>query len=179
MQEQFTIGLTVTNQHGVLNRITGLYNKRGYNIDSLAVGETEDPAYSRMIIVSRGDDCVRKQMLRQLNKLYDVQAAVLIDGDDAIFVEHLLIKISTANAKYTEIIGLVNEFGGKVLNVGADFVTADITGTPERVRKFVEKCKPMGIHELSRSGILALSGGDKNDIELNNQEEQENGKNVL
>ena len=175
MKEQFTIGLIVTNQHGVLNRITGLYNKRGYNIDSLTVGETEDSAYSRMTIVSRGDDCVRTQMLRQLNKLYDVQAAAMIDGDDTIYVEHLLIKLDTDNVKYAEITCLVNEYGGKILNIGSSFVTADITGTPEKIREFIEKCKLVGIHELCRSGVLALSGSDEKILKLKNQEEQKNG----
>ena len=179
MNDQFTIGLIVTNHHGVLNRITGLYNKRGYNIDSLAVGETEDPTYSRMTIVSRGNDSVKTQMLRQLNKLYDVQSAVPIDSDDAIFIEHLLIKICTGNAGYAEITSLINAYGGKILSIGASFITADITGAPKRIQEFIEECKPIGIHELCRSGALALSDGDDKILKPKTREEQDNGKNVL
>ena len=175
MQEQFTVGLIVTNQYGVLNRITGLYNKRGYNIDSLTVGETEDPAYSRMTIVSRGDGCVRRQMLRQLGKLYDVQAAALIEGDDAIFAEHLLIKLHANGTGNAEIAALITACGGKILNMGSGFITADVTGTPVRIQEFIEKCKPIGIHELCRSGALALAGSGGHILRSNHEEEQHNG----
>ncbi|MCL2231103.1 MAG: acetolactate synthase small subunit, partial [Treponema sp.] len=84
MKERFIVGLLVTNRHGVLHRISGLYNKRGYNIDSLAVGETEDPALSRMTIASIGDEYIKTQMIRQLKKLLDVKAAVLIDCDSSV-----------------------------------------------------------------------------------------------
>ena len=179
MNEQFTIALIVTNHYGVLNRITGLYNKRGYNIDSLTVGETENPEYSRMTIVSRGDDNIRTQMLRQLNKLYDVQAATSIDSNDAIFVDHLLIKLVTGKVSYSVITHLINEYGGKILNIGDSYITADITGTPERIREFVKKCKPIGIHELCRSGTLALSSDSTNILKLNSGEVMDNGEDVL
>jgi len=161
MDERFTIGLLVTNRHGVLYRIAGLYNKRGYNIDTLSVGETEDPNLSRMTIVSSGDHFIQTQMIRQLKKLVDVKAAVLIEGDGSVSVEHLLIKLETGRVKNSEIIELINRFGGKVLDMGTDFMLADVTGSPESIQEFIEECKPIGIYELCRSGALALSGGYK------------------
>ena len=178
MKERFIIGLLVSNRHGVLHRIAGLYNKRGYNIDSLAVGETEDPALSRMTITSIGDVYTKTQMIRQLKKLLDVKAAILIDCEGSVAIEHLLIKLKTGNVKNAEINSLINQYGGKVLDMGEDFMLADVTGSPDAIQELIEKCKPIGIHELCRSGALALSGGSR--TILNNKDtEEKNGKDVL
>jgi acetolactate synthase-1/3 small subunit len=156
---QFAVGLLVANQHGVLNRIAGLYNKRGYNIDSLTVGETEDPAISRMTIVSRGDEAVSTQVIRQLNKLYEVKAAALITAESAFFAEHLLIKLRSKAVFDNAELELVNRYGGKVVGVGDGHLVADVTGTPEKVQDFIEEARQFGIIELCRSGALALSSG--------------------
>lgn len=180
MTERFTVGLVVTNRHGVLNRIAGLYSKRGYNIDSLAVGETEDPAYSRMTIVSSGDQYIRKQIVRQLKKLYDVKAVAIIDDESRISVEHLLIKLKTGGVPTSGIIALVNQYGGKVMDIGDGFLVADLTDIPERIQEFIDKCKLVGIHELCRSGVLALSGGADKTLNMKKElEENENGEDVL
>ncbi|MDR1272849.1 MAG: acetolactate synthase small subunit [Clostridiales Family XIII bacterium] len=162
MNERFTVGLVVANRYGVLNRIAGLYNKRGYNIDSLSVGETEDPSYSRMTIVSSGDRQVRTQMVRQLNKLYDVKTAALFEGEGTIAVEHLLIKLKKYGGHGDDPSALVGQYGGKIVETGEDFLVADVTGIPEQVQEFIEKCKSIGIFELCRSGTLALSSGSYN-----------------
>jgi len=172
MDEKFTIGLVVTNRFGVLNRIAGLYNKRGCNIDSLAVGETENPALSRMTIVSRGDNHLKTQIIRQLNKLYDVKVAGLIEGEDIVSVEHLLIKLKAGTVKNTETISLVNQYGGNILDTGSDYILADLTGTPHAIQAFIEQCKSIGIHELCRSGELALSGGSDKILLKSNQQEE-------
>jgi acetolactate synthase-1/3 small subunit len=168
MGDRFTVGLIVTNRYGVLNRIAGLYSKRGYNIDTLAVGETENPEFSRMTIVSTGDEQTRTQVVRQLNKLYDVKLAVLLDDSDAISVEHLLIKLKTNGGGNTSITALINEYGGKVMDIGSQYIVADLTGKPEKIQEFIEKCKPIGILELCRSGVLALSAGMKNLLCISN-----------
>ncbi len=162
MDERFTVGLIVSNHYGVLNRIAGLYSKRGYNIDSLAVGETEDPRFSRMTIVSTGDKYVRSQVVRQLNKLHDVKLAVLLDEPDSISVEHLLIKLKTNGAGNSEIVDLINSYGGKVMNLGTGFLIADITAGTERTNEFIDNCRKFGIIEVCRSGALALSSGTQN-----------------
>lgn len=166
MNERFTVGLIVTNRHGVLNRIAGMYGKRGYNIDSLAVGETEDPRISRMTIVSTGDQYIRTQVVRQLNKLYDVKLAVLLEDGDSIAVEHLLIKIKTNGGGNGAITELLNDYGGKIMEFGDHFIVADLTGKPEKIQEFIEKCVPMGIIELCRSGALALSTGKTNILSI-------------
>ena len=172
MSERFTVGLIVNNHHGVLNRIAGLYGKRGYNIDSLAVGETEDPRYSRMTIVSTGDKYIQTQVVRQLRKLYDVKAVVLLEEGASVSVEHLLIKLKVNGEGNGPITALINSYGGKVMDFGTGYITADLTGTPERIQRFIEKSVPFGILELCRSGALALSVGTENtinykDIKLN------------
>jgi acetolactate synthase-1/3 small subunit len=159
MSDRFTIGLIVSNHHGVLNRIAGLYSKRCYNIDSLAVGETEDPRISRMTIVSTGDEYTRSQVVKQLNKLHDVKLAVLLEEAESVSVEHLLLKLRTNGGGNAEIAALINDYGGKIIDLGDHFLTADMTGSTGKIREFIEKCVPFGILELCRSGSLALSKG--------------------
>lgn len=183
MSERFTVGLIVTNKHGVLNRIAGMYAKRCYNINSLSVGETEDPTLSRMTIVSTGDEYIRKQVVRQLSKLYDVKAAFLLDEDSTVSVEHLLIKLKINECGNGAMTALINEYGGKFLEVRPKSVIVSVTGTPEKIQEFIEKCKPLGIYELCRSGALALSVNENPIPELNNNENEteiiENEENVL
>ena len=112
MNKRFTVGLIVSNHNGVLNRIASLYGKRYYNIDSLAVGETEDPRFCRMTIVSTGDEYVQSQTLKQLGKLHDVKSAVLLDESESISVEHLLIKMKSNCRGNAELTSLINNYGG-------------------------------------------------------------------
>lgn len=157
--EKFTVGLVVNNHYGVLNRVTGLFSKRGYNIDSLAVGETENPAYSRITIVCTGDEYMREQVVRQLEKLHDVIQVVLFDDKAAVSSEHLLIKINVAAESKAAISEMINRYGGKVRDFGADFITAEITAESAGVDLFIEAARSFGILELCRSGALAMSHG--------------------
>ena len=172
MSERFTVGLIVVNHHGVLNRIAGLYGKRGYNIDTLAVGETENPEFSRMTIVSTGDNYIRTQVVRQLNKLHDVKLAVLLEDAESISVEHLLIKIKTNGEGNAPITTLLNDYGGKILDWGSHFVIVDLTGSPAKINEFIEKCVPFGILEICRSGALTLSRGTNNLLNFYNSKEE-------
>jgi len=159
MNERFTVGLIVSNHHGVLNRIAGLYGKRYYNIDSLTVGETEDPRFSRMTIVSTGDQYVRSQIVKQLNKLFDVKMAVLLEESESIAAEHLLIKMKTKGGDNAKLAALINDYGGKIADLGEHCLTADLMAGAEKIQEFIQKCVPFGILELCRSGSLSLSKG--------------------
>ncbi len=161
MEERFTVSLLVTNHYGVLNRIAGLYGKRCYNIDSLSVGETEDPRLSRMTIVSTGDEYTKSQVIKQLNKLYDVKHAVLLEEEDAVSVEHLLIKLRTDGDGGQKVAALLNGYSGRIVFIGEHYIIADMTGTPQKTREFIEQCIPLGIVELCRSGSLSLSKTEK------------------
>jgi len=164
MNEKFTVGIIVSNHFGVLNRVAGLYAKRGYNIDSLAVGETENPKYSRMTIVSTGDEYMQSQVLRQLNKLHDVKMAVLLDKETSVSMEQMLVKLKVGGAGWekTAISDLINDYGGKVMDFGGDFITAEITGGPEKIEGFIDAAKKIGILELCRSGLISLVHGAQN-----------------
>jgi acetolactate synthase-1/3 small subunit len=162
LDEKFTVSVIVSNHFGVLNRVSGLYAKRNYNIDSLAVGETENPAYSRITIVSTGDDYMKEQVVRQLAKLHDVKKVTLLDPDNSVGVEHMLIKLKVEGDAKTEISKLINDYGGNVMDFSSDFITAEITGSSKKIDGFIEAARPMGILELCRSGLIAMIRGTQN-----------------
>lgn len=162
MNEKFTVGVIVSNHFGVLNRISGLYSKRNYNIDSLAVGETENPAYSRITIVSTGDEYMKDQVVRQLEKLVDVIKVVLLDKENSIGVEHMLIKLKIDGNVKAQISELVVNFGGNVLDFSNEFITAEVTGGSEKIDRFINEARPFGILEVCRSGLIAMIHGTEN-----------------
>jgi acetolactate synthase-1/3 small subunit len=161
MEEKFTVGLIVSNHFGVLNRVAGMYGKRCYNINSLSVGETEDQRFSRMTIVSTGDEYIKEQVVKQLRKLHDVKMVALLDEDNSISVEHMLVKLNTDGYKNAEIVDFVNGFSGKVIDYGNDFLTVEITGETDKIERFLEGVRKFGILELSRSGLIAMAHGTK------------------
>ena len=159
MNEKFTVGIIVSNHFGVLNRVAGLYAKRGYNIDSLAVGETENPALSRMTIVSTGDEYMKNQVLKQLGKLRDVKMVGLLEKDNSVSIEHMLIKLKAGDTSKAAISNLINDYGGKVMDFGGDFITAEITGGSEKIEQFIDAARDVGILEVCRSGLIAMIQG--------------------
>ena len=159
MGEKFTVGIIVSNHFGVLNRVAGLYAKRGYNIDSLAVGETENPAFSRMTIVSTGDEYMKSQVLKQLGKLRDVKMIGLLDKDNSVSIEHMLIKLRVGDAGKAAISGLINDYGGKVMDFGGEFITAEIAGSSEKIERFIDAARTTGILEVCRSGLISMIQG--------------------
>jgi len=170
MSGKFTVGIIVSNHFGVLNRVAGLYAKRGYNIDSLAVGETENPAFSRMTIVSTGDEYMKNQVLRQLEKLHDVKMVVLLEKDNAVSIEHMLIKLNLHNntalfdaaSGKAAISDLINDYGGNVMDFGDDFITAEISGSSDKIERFIEAARAIGILEVCRSGLISVTHGTDN-----------------
>ena len=159
MEEKFTVGIIVANHFGVLNRVAGLYAKRGYNIDSLAVGETENPEFSRMTIVSTGDEYMKNQVLRQLEKLHDVKMVTLLGKDQSVSIEHMLIKLKVGGVGKAAVSDIINDFGGKVMDFGGNFITAEITGGSEKIERFIEAARNIGILEVCRSGLISMAHG--------------------
>ena len=162
MDERFTVGIIVSNHFGVLNRVAGLYAKRGYNIDSLAVGETENPAFSRMTIVSTGDDYMKNQVLRQLEKLHDVKMVGLLEEGKCVSIEHMLIKLKAEDEGKASISALITDYGGSVMDFGGDFITAEITGGSDKIEQFIEVARNIGILEVCRSGLISMIHGTEN-----------------
>lgn len=159
-KEQFILSAIVSNHFGVLTRVSGLFSRRGYNIDSLNVGVTENPKYSRMTIIVTGDDYIKEQIVKQLAKLHDVKKVEIMPEDKTVSREHLLIKIRATNERRAEINDAVNVFRGKVVDFHTDSITVEMTGETSKVEAFINLCKEFGILELCRAGALAIKRGE-------------------
>lgn len=156
---QFILGVIVSNHFGVLTRVSGLFSRRGYNIDSLNVSETENPEFSRMTIIVRGDDYIKGQIVKQLEKLHDVQRVELMPKDDTVIREHMLVKIKVSSETRAEITEAVKIFRGKVVDFNSDSMVIEITGETSKLDAFVDFSKKVGIIEMCRAGALALNRG--------------------
>jgi acetolactate synthase-1/3 small subunit len=151
-QEKRILSLLVENQPGVLSRIAGLFSGRGFNIESLCVAETIDPDVSRITLVTVGDMAITEQVKKQLNKLINI--IKVSDFTDTAFVqrEMALIKVSAKPEHRAEILRMVDIFRSRVVDVGADYYTVEMTGDEEKITAFLNLLKPMGIKEIARTG---------------------------
>ena len=152
-----TISVLVENKFGVLTRVAGLFSGRGYNIDTLNVGPTHDPATSRMTIVTRGDDSTIEQIVKQLNKLVDV--IEVRDFRDAEYVDRelVLVKVSVDSKTRAEVMQITDIFRAKIVDVQPKSLTIEITGNESKVEKFIDLMKTFGVAELTRTGKVALA----------------------
>lgn len=146
----------VQNQPGVLAQISGMLSSRGFNIDSLAVGETEDPHLSRMTFVIMGDDRVLEQVRKQLEKIVTVVRVIDISREDFVERDLMLIKVDVAAAQRAELLSLVQVFRGRVVDVGPDQLIIEVSGQENKIEAFIELMRPYGIRELARTGRIAL-----------------------
>ena len=153
------ISATVANRPGVLARVAGLFSSRGFNIDSLAVGETENPELSRMTIAVHGDENVLEQIRKQLGKLVDIIKIQDFAGRDFVQRDLMLIKISASPAKRSEIFQLCEVFEGKVVDISPKHVMLEITGPENKIDAFITVVKPYGIREVARTGRIAMLRG--------------------
>ena len=158
-QDQFILGVIVSNHFGVQTRVSGLFSRRGYNIDSLNVSETEDPKFSRMTIIVTGDDYIKNQIVKQLSKLRDVKKVELLPADATVLREHMLIKLDIKGHSISEITEAANIFRAKVIDFNADSVTIEMTGESSKLDAFIDYAKTFGIIELCRAGALAVKRG--------------------
>ena len=156
-----TISVLVENHFGVLARISGLFSGRGFNIDSLSVGETEDSSISRITLVVEGDDVVLEQIMKQLNKLIDVIKVFDLTKDEFIDRELALIKVDADSGTRSEIIQIVDVFRGKILDVAPASLTIEVTGTEEKVEGMINMLHDFRIREVVRSGKIAISRENK------------------
>jgi acetolactate synthase-1/3 small subunit len=147
----------VENKFGVLSRIAGLFSGRGYNIESLSVGETMDPNVSQMTIVTSGDDKIIEQITKQLNKLIDVIKVTDMLELDHVEREMILIKVAPRNEKKIEVFNLVEVFRGKIIDSSERTYTIEITGDEKKLLAFINLIKPFGIKDLVRTGKVAIA----------------------
>ena len=156
-----TLAVLVDNKSGVLTRVAGLFSRRGYNIDSLAVGVTEDLTISRMTIVVRGDDHVLEQVTKQLNKLIDVIRVTDLGADESVERELALIKVVADANNRSEIIQIVDIFRARIIDVAAKSMTIEVTGDEGKIMGIEQLLRPFGIKEMVRTGKIALTRGGK------------------
>ena len=157
---QRVISFIVSNQPGVLSRISGLISRRGFNIESLTVGVTSNPALSRITIVMFADDSVTEQVVKQFDKLLDVKAIMEIPSGDGIFREIALVKISTDGVEKKKLMADIESRAGIVLDIAEKCVTIQISGTISFIDESIELFRNYYILELARTGMVALEMGD-------------------
>ena len=151
-----TISVLVQNQFGVLARVSGMFSARGYNINSLCVGETLDPTVSRMTVVVNGDDNVLAQIIQQLNKLVEVIEVTDLTKESFVERELLMIKVAAVGQQRSEVVEIANIFRAKVVDVGAASMIVQVTGAAGKIAAFIDMMRPFGIEELVRTGEIAI-----------------------
>lgn len=151
------ISVLVENKFGVLARVAGLFSARGFNIDSLAVGETEDATVSRMTIVVAGDEKILEQVTKQLHKLVDVIKVQDMTKEEHIDRELMLIKVNATGDRRSEVMQIVDIFRAKIVDVSPKSVVVEMTGAPEKVKALLNLLAPFGIKETVRTGRIAMA----------------------
>ena len=157
--EKFIIAILVSNHAGVLSRVTGMFTRRGFNIDSLTVGETESPEFSRITISLHGDKAICSQIVKQLEKMYDVKTVKVMKQDQTVVRELLLIKINNVADKRQDIMSVVDVFRAKITDYSPEALVIEIRGESSKINAFIELLEPYGIMEMCRTGLVALERG--------------------
>jgi acetolactate synthase I/III small subunit len=156
-----TVAVLVENKSGVLTRVAGLFSRRGFNIESLAVGVTENPDISRMTIVVSGDDRVLEQMEKQLNKLIDVIRVSDIPPEDSVNRELALIKVGVDSKTRAEVMQIVDIFRAKIVDVGTKSLMVEVTGDESKINAIEQLLRQFGVREMVRTGRVAMNRGAK------------------
>ncbi|MBQ1848894.1 MAG: acetolactate synthase small subunit [Lachnospiraceae bacterium] len=158
--------LLTNNTSGVLSRITGLFSRRGYNIESITAGVTADPKYSRVTIVTSGDDDILEQIEKQLEKLVDVKDIKELKLFESVFRELVLIKIRVEDTQRQSVLSVANIFRANVVDVNADSLIVELTGSQNKIDAFINLLAGYEILEIARTGVTGLSRGTKDVVQL-------------
>lgn len=163
MEQRHTLSVLVENHAGVLSRVAGLFSRRGFNIDSLAVGETNNPGISRITIVVKGDDYIVDQVSKQLNKLVDVIKIKIFKVSEFVGRELVLIKVNASADTRAEIMQLVNIFRANIVDVATETLTVEISADQEKIKALTSLMEQFGILEIVRTGVVAIERGSAGD----------------
>lgn len=155
------LSVLVENKSGVLSRTAGLFARRGFNIESLAVGETDDPSVSRMTIVAEGDERTIEQVEKQLNKQIDVIKVLMLESDCSTRRELVLIKVLATQKTRGEVIDIATIMNAKIVDLSRTTLTIEMSDRPERVELLLDMLLPYGVAEIARTGMVALQKGEK------------------
>lgn len=158
--DKHILSVLVRNSSGVLSRVSGLFSRRGFNIDSLTVGRTENPDISRMTIALMGNEDVLEQFIKQLNKLEDVLRVSQLNTENSVIRELVLIKVQADAEKRAAINEVVKIFRSKIIDVSKDTLTIELTGDEDKISALINLVEEYGIKELVRTGVSALERGD-------------------
>ncbi|MBS1324447.1 MAG: acetolactate synthase small subunit [Oscillospiraceae bacterium] len=156
---KYVFGILVANKFGVLTRVSSMFTRRGFNIDTLTVGETQSPEFSRITISMMGDEYSKTQIIKQLDKLHDVKQVEVMERDETVTRELLLIKIKNDSATRQDVLYAVDVFRSKIIDYSPDALCVEITGESSKINAFIELVKPYGIMEMCRTGLVALERG--------------------
>ena len=159
--KRFVLSVLVENHAGVLSRVSGLFSRRGYNIDSLTVGETFNPEQSRMTIVVRGDEYILEQIEKQLSKLVEVISIKHCELSETVVREMALIKVNASAMNRVGVIETANIFRAHIVDVGMDSVIVEVTGSEDKIASLIRLLEPFGILELVRTGLTAMTRGEQ------------------
>jgi len=157
--KKHTLAILVNDQPGVLQRVSGLFGRRGFNIESITVGSSEEAGLSRMVIVTSGDDNTLEQITKQLYKLIDVIKVVDVSSSPMVARELALIKVGAEPAARPEVLGVVETFRAAVVDIGPSSLIVQVVGDTEKIDAMIELLKPYGIRELTRTGVTAMIRG--------------------
>ncbi len=154
--KRFVIAAYVENKYGVLTRVSGLFMRKGFNIDSLTVGAVEDTAYSRITLTMRGDDYQCGQLINQLKKLFNVKNVLLLEDEHSVERELMLIKLNNTPENESTLSSLAAQYGIRLTRSTETVLCTEVVGTPLEIDEFIEAVRPLGIIELCRTGVVAL-----------------------
>ncbi|MEA4824932.1 MAG: acetolactate synthase small subunit [Clostridiaceae bacterium] len=155
-KHQFIVSLLVSNQAGVLTRVSSLFSRRAFNIDSLTVGVTENKALSRMTIVSWGDDHMKDQIVKQLQKMLDVKKVQLMDSEKIVVRELMIVKIPLEKSQLPELMSAVNAYRANIVDLSPCSIAIEITGETEKLNAFLDYIRQYNIIEMTRTGPTAI-----------------------
>ncbi len=158
--EHFVIAILVDNQPGILTRVSSMFTRRGFNIDCLTVSETEDHRYSRITIAVSGDEAIRRQIIKQVRKLYNVREVKVMERERSVNRELALIKLRNSPDTRQEVLSAVDIFRSKIVDFSPTTLCVEITGETSKIEAFIALVEPLGILEMCRTGVVAIERGE-------------------
>lgn len=156
---KYVIAVYVDNKPGVLTRVSSMFTRRAFNIDTLTVGEIENPAYSRITISLSGDEYTKNQIVAQLHKLHNVKKVKVLTDESTLKRELMIIKMKNNPHNRAEIMAAAEVYKGKIIDYSVSTISVEVTGEPVKIDAFIELMKPLGILEMCRTGIVAIERG--------------------
>ncbi len=161
MQKRYVLSILVQNRYGVLRRVTSLFARRGYNIESLSTGRAENPDLNRVTVVVRGDEDIIDQIKKQVSKLVEVDSVETLDDEKSIYRELMLIKVKTTRSTRAEIMEITDIFRAHIVDVAPLSLVLEVTGDSKKITALIGMLEPFGIEEIVRTGLAGIKRGEK------------------